>query len=97
MRLAAPEPPASGGREETIGPRLAGRTDPGVKHSINQDAFALSGSPAGDDGTIVVVCDGVSNSQTPDLAAATAAAPCGRPSEMLMRPCAPFHSTGRPN
>ena len=73
VRLAAPEPPASGGREETIGPRLAGRTDPGLKHSINQDAFALSGSPAGDDGTIVVVCDGVSNSQTPDLAAATAA------------------------
>ena len=72
-RLAAPEPPATGGRAEAIGPGLAGQTDPGVTHRENQDAFAMSGPEAGGDGAILVLCDGVSNSQTPALAAATAA------------------------
>ncbi len=72
-RLAAPEPPASQGRAEAAGPGLAGQTDPGVRHTANQDAFALSGPAAGGDGAILVLCDGVSNSQTPDLASATAA------------------------
>ena len=72
-RLAAPEPPVSGGRAEAAGPGLAGQTDPGVRHTQNQDAFALSGPAGGGDGSILVLCDGVSNSQTPDLAAATAA------------------------
>ncbi len=72
-RLAAPEPPASNGRAEAAGPGLAGQTDPGVTHAHNQDAFALSGPAAGGDGSILVLCDGVSNSQTPELAAATAA------------------------
>ncbi len=72
-RLAAPDPPAANGRAEAAGPGLAGQTDPGVKHTQNQDAFALSGPAEGGDGAILVLCDGVSNSQTPDLAAATAA------------------------
>ncbi len=72
-RVAAPEPAGEGGRVEAVGPGLAARTDPGVTHSVNQDAFAVSGAAAGGSG-IVVVCDGVSNSQTPHLAASTAAA-----------------------
>ena len=72
-RLAAPEPPATNGRAEAAGPGLAGQTDPGVTHAHNQDAFALSGPAMGGNGSILVLCDGVSNSQTPDLAAATAA------------------------
>ena len=72
-RLAAPEPPATNGRAEAVGPGLAGQTDPGVTHAHNQDAFALSGPAMGGNGSILVLCDGVSNSQTPDLAAATAA------------------------
>ncbi len=72
-RIAAPEPPQNGGRAEAIGPGLAGRTDPGLVHRTNQDAFALSGPADGGDGAVVVVCDGVSNSQTPELASVTAA------------------------
>jgi serine/threonine protein phosphatase PrpC len=54
-------------------PDHAGRTDTGKVHPNNQDAFMLSGPASGGDGTMIVVCDGVSNSQTPDIAAATAA------------------------
>jgi serine/threonine protein phosphatase PrpC len=72
VRLAAPEPPGANGRAEAAGPGLAGQTDPGVTHASNQDAFFLSGPAEGGDGSILVLCDGVSNSQTPDLAAATA-------------------------
>jgi PPM family protein phosphatase len=72
-RIAAPDPPASGGRAEAVGPDVAGRTDPGLMHSSNQDAFALSSPGQAGDGTILVLCDGVSNSQTPELASATAA------------------------
>lgn len=63
----------SGGRAEALGPGLAGSTDPGVTHVLNQDAFAMSGPGEGGSGTIVVLCDGVSNSQTPEVGAATAA------------------------
>jgi serine/threonine protein phosphatase PrpC len=74
-RIAAPELPAdlSGGRAETLGPGVAGFTDAGLVHTFNQDAFALSGPGTGGAGTLMVVCDGVSNSQTPELAAARAA------------------------
>ncbi len=72
-RLAPPDPPATDGYAETAGPGLAGQTDPGLRHADNQDAFALSGPAQGGDGTVVVLCDGVSNSQTPGPAAAAAA------------------------
>jgi serine/threonine protein phosphatase PrpC len=72
-RIAAPDPPVAGGRTEVAGPGLAGHTDPGLVHPTNQDAFILSGPGDGGAGAILVVCDGVSNSQTPELAAATAA------------------------
>ncbi len=62
--MAGPKPPRPG---------LAGQTDPGVTHTQNHDAFALSGPALGGHGAILVLCDSVSNSQTPDLAAATAA------------------------
>ena len=72
-RIAAPDPPGEGGSALAMGPGLAAHTDPGVRHRINQDAFALSGPAEGGAGSILVVCDGVSQSQTPELAAATAA------------------------
>ena len=72
-RIAAPDPPVPGSRAEAAGPGLAAATDPGVVYAHNQDAFVLSGGGDGGDGSIVVVGDGVSNSQTPELAAATAA------------------------
>jgi serine/threonine protein phosphatase PrpC len=73
-RIAASSPVPAGGRVEALNPKLAGQTDPGVVHRANQDAFALS-APDGDgvEGALLVVCDGVSNSQTPELASATAA------------------------
>lgn len=72
-RVAAPDPPAAGRLAETVGPGLAALTDPGLVRRTNQDAFAISGAANGDDDAILVVCDGVSNSQSPELAAATAA------------------------
>ncbi len=72
-RIAPPEPPGEGGSALAIGPGLAARTDPGLRHRSNQDAFALSGPVEGGAGAILVVCDGVSNSQTPELASTTAA------------------------
>jgi len=56
-----------------LGPGLAAVTDPGRRHAWNQDAFAVTGSPDGGAGVVAVVCDGVSNSQTPDRAATAAA------------------------
>lgn len=73
VRITALDPPEPGGRAEAAGPGLAGHTDPGLRHAGNQDAFALSGPACGGAGAILVVCDGVSNSQTPELASATAA------------------------
>ena len=76
-RIGPPDLPshvlAPGARAEAAGPGLAGQTDSGITHRTNQDAFALSGPPEGGPGTVLVLCDGVSNSQTPDLAAAAAA------------------------
>ena len=42
----------------------------GLKHHRNEDALALESGPGGD---ILVVCDGVSRSQNPDVASMTAA------------------------
>ena len=49
---------------------LAAMTDIGCTHTRNDDAFAVMEH---EKGTILVVCDGVSNSQTPDVGAAAAA------------------------
>jgi len=56
-----------------FGPGLAAVTDPGRRHSENQDAFDLSGPGGGGAEVVAVVCDGVSHSQTPAAAAAAAA------------------------
>lgn len=56
--------------ELSLSPRLAGVSDVGRKHFRNEDAFALVG---GAEGETLVVCDGVSCSQNPDLASAAAA------------------------
>lgn len=73
VRIAVSAPPSEGGRAEALGPGLAGQTDRGRRHAHNEDAFILSGPPDGGHGTVVVVCDGVSSSQTPAAAAQTAA------------------------
>jgi serine/threonine protein phosphatase PrpC len=49
---------------------LAGVSDPGLKHDRNEDYIALQ--TLNDDQHILVVCDGVSSSQTPELAAKAA-------------------------
>lgn len=65
--------------EGELGPGLAAATHVGMRHTRNDDAFALDGPPGGGVGTILVVCDGVTNSQLPNLASAAAAqAACGR-------------------
>jgi|HubBroStandDraft_1064217.scaffolds.fasta_scaffold00087_18 serine/threonine protein phosphatase PrpC len=66
-RCGRPRPALAG--EFIVGPGLAAATDAGIVHQHNDDAFAIAGNQAGGAGSIVVVCDGVSNSQTPDLAA----------------------------
>lgn len=58
--------------QEAIGDGLAAMTDTGKTHKRNDDAFSLFGSPLGGHGTILVICDGVSNSQAPDLASVAA-------------------------
>lgn len=72
-RVAAPVPATAAGRAEVVGCGLAGQTHQGRIHAHNEDAFVLSGPPAGGTGTVIVVCDGVSNSQTPAAASARAA------------------------
>jgi serine/threonine protein phosphatase PrpC len=57
-------------REVDLG-RVAAISDRGRRHSDNQDAFGLEDK---DDRVVVAVCDGVSSSWRPDLAAAAAAA-----------------------
>ncbi len=57
--------------EVVISPQLAGVSDIGLKHFRNEDALSLAGGPGGE---ALVVCDGVSCSQNPDQASATAAA-----------------------
>ncbi len=66
-------PAASDAGANAIGPGLAALSDPGLVHSRNEDACSLAGPTHGGAGTILVVCDGVSNSQMPDVASATAA------------------------
>jgi serine/threonine protein phosphatase PrpC len=69
----------SGGRaEEALSPALGGASDPGKRHAANEDAFVLASDPAGD---VLVVCDGVSSSQTP---AAAARAGCAAAREFLL-------------
>ena len=65
-RCGRPRPALAG--EFIIGPGLAGMTDVGIVHQHNDDAFAIAGPQNGGAGSVVVVCDGVSNSQTPDVA-----------------------------
>jgi serine/threonine protein phosphatase PrpC len=69
-RCGRPRPALSG--EFIVGPGLAAITDVGITHHHNDDAFAIAGPQQGGTGSIVVVCDGVSNSQTPDVAAQVA-------------------------
>jgi serine/threonine protein phosphatase PrpC len=64
-RLAAP-----GRMEVTVGARLAGVSDPGPFHERNEDFLTLASAGTGD---ILVVCDGVSNSQKAAAAAQAAA------------------------
>lgn len=56
--------------ETAISPGLAGVTDRGLRHYRNEDYVVLR---EWEGGAILVVCDGVSSSQQPDLAAAVAA------------------------
>jgi serine/threonine protein phosphatase PrpC len=56
--------------EIVLSPRLAGVSDRGKSHPCNEDFLAL-GSEAG--GDVLVLCDGVSSSQNPGGASATAA------------------------
>lgn len=59
--------------ETCVGSGLAAVTDVGLTHIRNDDAFALAGPPGGGPGSIIVICDGVSNSQNPDIASVGAA------------------------
>lgn len=65
-RPPEPEPPF----QVNISPRLAGVSDVGLRHAHNEDFLALQTIG---DSHILVVCDGVSSSQTPELAAQAAA------------------------
>ena len=56
--------------EVCLSPQLAGVSDVGKKHFRNEDALALASKPEDE---VLVVCDGVSMSQNPDLASAAAA------------------------
>ena len=53
--------------EIAISAQLAGISDIGLKHFRNEDALAIAGGPGGE---ALVVCDGVSRSQNPDMASA---------------------------
>jgi serine/threonine protein phosphatase PrpC len=67
------EPPHATHGEAVVGPGLAAATDVGLSHNRNDDAFAVDGQPQGGTGATLVVCDGVSRSQSPDVASAAAA------------------------
>jgi serine/threonine protein phosphatase PrpC len=56
--------------EVCLSPRLAGVSDRGRRHHRNEDFLALTTEPAGD---VLVVCDGISSTQTPDAASQAAA------------------------
>ena len=63
-------PPARDHREVSVSPRLAAVSARGTCHRRNDDSVALASDPEGD---VLVVCDGVSNSQRADEAAEVAA------------------------
>jgi serine/threonine protein phosphatase PrpC len=65
-------PTAADYLEITITPTLAGVSDRGLKHHCNEDFLALN-YISSTDTAILVVCDGVSSSQTPEQAAQVAA------------------------
>ena len=56
----------------SVGPGLAGASDVGKRHHRNDDAFALEGPAGGGPGSVIIVSDGVSKSQMPDIASAAA-------------------------
>ncbi len=64
-------------------PNLAGASDRGRRHHQNEDAMALKSIDA--QTYILVVCDGVSSSQHPELASAAAASACIAGIEAAMR------------
>jgi serine/threonine protein phosphatase PrpC len=67
---AAPVPVNRDRLEVRLSAVLGGVSDRGKRHTRNDDFLALASGPAGD---VLVVCDGVSSSQNPDLASAAAA------------------------
>ena len=58
--------------EIVLSPQLAGVCDRGIRHHRNEDFLALN-TIENPSAQILVVCDGVSSSQTPELASQTAA------------------------
>ncbi len=58
--------------EVICSPKLAGVSDRGLRHHRNEDYLACA-TVDGTDSYVLVVCDGVSSSQEPDLAAKAAA------------------------
>jgi serine/threonine protein phosphatase PrpC len=56
--------------EVVVSPNLAGVTDRGLRHHRNEDYVACTGV---ENAYVLVVCDGVSSSSSPDLAAKAAA------------------------
>ncbi|WP_353951939.1 protein phosphatase 2C domain-containing protein [Knoellia sp. S7-12] len=59
--------------EETPAPWVAGVCDRGIKHHRNEDAMALYAEAAQGGRAVLVVCDGVSNSDDSDVASLAAA------------------------
>ncbi len=71
----------------TLSDQLAGISDRGRRHAVNEDALALE---VWEDCQLLVVCDGVSSSQTPELASAIAA---GAIAQFLQTRIAEFSDT----
>ncbi len=59
--------------EEAPAPWVAGVCDRGMKHHRNEDAMALFAEPAEGGRAVLIVCDGVSNSDGSDVASLAAA------------------------
>jgi PPM family protein phosphatase len=61
--------PARDHFEVVVGPTCAGVSDIGKKHHQNEDFIALTAglSPTGEKAQVLVLCDGVSQSQNPEL------------------------------
>lgn len=59
--------------EHAPAPWVAGVCDRGIKHHRNEDAMALYAEPAQGGRAVLVVCDGVSNSDDSDVASLAAA------------------------